>query len=633
MKLEEIIFVSVTWIGEPILLARGNKSESLDKSNQKFTILYKSNMYLWKNSLIMSRSKTEMGVHIHLIVVFTIGLAMTNTSVGSAAQFEFFDGDLTGNLDTRLAIGANIRASSRDSDLVGMANGGSATSVNGDDGNLNYDRGDIYSASANVTHELDLSWKNFGFFSRVFYFGDVAATDTRRTSLGKTAKSRSVRDIRLLDAYGIGNFEVGNSPLTIRVGNQVINWGESTFIQNGINAINPINVAQLRVAGAELRSALLPVPALDVNIGLTDKFSFEAFYQWAWRRTEIDPQGTYFSTNDFISPGGDFVVVAGAGTLPDNPPTGGTFANRAGDRNARDFGEFGLAFRYLEPALNDTEFGVYYLHYHSRLPLISATRATTTGNPSSATYFTEYPMDIDLVGMSFNTILGETGLSLQGEVSYKFDQPLQVDDQELLISALNLCGIGGRASQLGCGFASGEDVTGYRRKGVFQAQATLTKIWGATFGADQVVFLSEGGVTWVPNLESEKALRYDGPGTTNSGDPGTAGAGATPTPVQTDGFATAASWGIRMLGQLVFNNAIGAVNLLPQIAFSYDVDGTTPSPIGNFVEDRKTITLSLGASYLVSWEARVSYTNFFGGGSFNQQNDRDFVSTVVRYAF
>ena len=33
----------------------------------------------------------------------------------------------------------------------------------------------------------------------------------------------------------------------------MINWGESTFIQGGINAINPVDVSALRVPGAELR--------------------------------------------------------------------------------------------------------------------------------------------------------------------------------------------------------------------------------------------------------------------------------------------------------------------------------------------------------------------------------------------
>ena len=36
--------------------------------------------------------------------------------------------------------------------------------------------------------------------------------------------------IELLDAYINYDFDIGNMPAQIRVGNQVINWGESTFI-------------------------------------------------------------------------------------------------------------------------------------------------------------------------------------------------------------------------------------------------------------------------------------------------------------------------------------------------------------------------------------------------------------------
>jgi len=404
------------------------------------------------------------------------------------------------------------------------------------------------------------------------------------------------------------------------------------------------------------------VPALDVSVGFTDKFSAEAFYQWGWRPTEIDPKGTYFSTNDFISPGATEVFVVGAGglTLPglsDNPPTPGTFAPRAGDRNPRDFGEFGVALRYFEPALNETEFGFYYIHYHSRLPLISAQRVTDpfgvpilpgilcpgilgpSCSPASGNYFVEYPDDIDLLGASFNTEIGATGIALQGEVSYRFDQPLQIDDSELLIAALNLCGVSTFTSQLdknglgvldGCGFAAGEDITGFRQKDVLQAQATVTEVLGATFGVDQVVLLGEAGLTWVPDLEATSVLRYEGPGT-GPGDPGNAAAQTVP--LQTDGFADKFSWGYRLVGQLLFNDAIGPVNLAPQVAFAHDVEGVTPSPIGNFVEDRKTVTLSLSATYLNAWEAKLSYTNFFGASRSNVLNDRDFVSTVVSYAF
>ena len=101
----------------------------------------------------------------------------------------------------------------------------------------------------------------------------------------------------------------------------------------------------------------------------------------------------------------------------------------------------------------------------------------------------------------------------------------------------------------------------------------------------------------------------------------------------TDGFADDFSWGYRMLLRAEYLGAVGAVNLSPQIAFAHDVDGTTPQPLGNFVEGRKAVTLSLAASYLNSLQALVSYTNFFGGGDFNLMKDRDFVSISVSYFF
>lgn len=557
--------------------------------------------------------------------VFFLSLLMPFNQRVLAFEISFLDGEVSGRFDTRLSLGFSARVEDRDDAIIGIGNGGTGTSLNGDNGNLNYKAGQLFSASTKATHELQLQWKNFEFFARFFYFKDFAVQNTQRTKLSKTAQGLSERDIRPLDAYGVGNFEPFGKSMTVKVGNQVISWGESTFISHSINTINPVDVSKLRVAGAELRDALLPVPAIDVNVDFTDKISVEAYYQFGWRRTEIEPEGTFFSTDDVLSPGATSLVLAGG----DNPPAAGAIIPRGGDRNARDFGEFGFAVRLFEPALNDTEFGFYYIHYHSRRPLAGSTRIS--GALSTTSVFAEYPPDIDLLGASFNTVFSATGIALQGEISYRFDQPLAVDDQELLVSTLNACGSMGRASQLGCGSGPGQDISGFRRKEVIQAQATLTKILGSTFGADQVVFLGEAGVTWVPNLESQSVLRYEGPGTTKSGDPGTAVFNGTA--VQTDGFATESSWGYRLLGRLVFNNAIGPVTLTPQVAFSHDVNGTTPLPIGNFVEDRKTVTMSLGATYLVNWNARIAYTNFFGAGSFNVRNDRDFVSTVVSYAF
>ena len=218
---------------------------------------------------------------------------------------------IVGNLDTTVTLGASLRVQDRDQDLIGVVNGGRANSINVDDGNLNFDKGDLTSLSAKATHELDLNWRNFGFFGRVIYFYDAAIMDIdpERTEFTSEAKDTAGRDLELLDAYGTGDFVIASRPLSVRFGNQVINWGESTFIQNGINIINPVDVTKLRVAGAELRDALEPVLALDASMGLTENLSLEGFWQLKEKTTEIEPAGTFFSTNDFASPGGKRVFL------------------------------------------------------------------------------------------------------------------------------------------------------------------------------------------------------------------------------------------------------------------------------------------------------------------------------------
>ncbi|MEO8010090.1 MAG: DUF1302 family protein, partial [Dokdonella sp.] len=94
------------------------------------------------------------------------------------------------------------------------------------------------------------------------------------------------------------------------------------------------------------------------------------------------------------------------------------------------------------------------------------------------------------------------------------------------------------------------------------------------------------------------------------------------------------SWGYRLAMRADYNNFLGTpVNLSPRIAFNHDVNGTTPGPGGNFVEDRKSVTIGAEANYLSQWVFDIAYTNFFGAGSFNLIHDRDFVQIAARYSF
>lgn len=560
---------------------------------------------------------------------------------------EFRSGDLSGRLDTTLSAGATWRVESRDPQLIGGFGGGTALSANGDDGNLNYDKGDLTSMVFRATHDLDVGWRNYGAFARLTYFYDteIMDGDTDRTPLGQRAEDLAGRKIELLDAYVTADYDVGNSLLGFRLGNQTFNWGESTFIPNGLNSVNVFDVTALRQAGSELRNALKPLPAVDVSLDLTNSLAFEGFYLFQSDETEIEPRGTFFSTNDFISPDGEFVYLGfGSPFIPDIGPTPpganvpiGTAVPRAPDRDAGNNGQYGFALRYFAEQLNATEFGLYYMRQHSRLPIVSARTGTFDGvlagdYAGSARYFAEYPEDIDVLGASFNAEIGTTGWALQGEGTYRIDQPLQIDDTDILFAALSPISPALGQGALGS-FGFDEEITGFRRKDVVTAQATVSKLVGRALGADSILLLGELGLNWVPDLEDKDELRYNGPGSYTSGNDFFTQIGAQPATTPESGFADGFSTGYRLLLRATYNNALGPVTLSPRIAFLHDVIGTTPEPLGTFVQNRKAVTLGLSFDYLTRLRADVSYTTSFGAGQYNQRRDRDFIAASLSWSF
>jgi len=620
-------------------------------------------------------------------------LALAAALVPRAADaIDLSSGEFRLNLDTTLSWGAAYRLDDRDPAIIGLDNGGTAYSVNGDDGNLNYDTG-IFSNALQATMELDFEYKNFGVFLRGFGFYDYEneEEDRARTPLSEEALERVGSRAELRDAFAWFRFELGTTPVEIRAGEQVISWGESTFIQGGINSINPVDVSALRVPGAELRNALLPIGAVWASVGLSLNWNIEAFYQYRWEEVIIDPPGSYWSTNDFAGRGGSHVFL-GFGEPSDiapspffiQPPLDRPFLGvpRAPDREPDDDGQYGAALRWFVPALNETEFGFFFVNYHSRLPTVNGISGTIAGAQAAALagpqaaglvyqafgvppgvspevdaaaaaagqaaatdayaatarYFIAYPEDITLYGVSFNTQLGTTGVALQGEVSLQEDAPLLVDDVELLFAALSPISPGLAATNQvapgGVGFE--EEIAGYRRLDRWQAQFTATKVFGPGLGADQSLLLFEGAVTDVPDLPSQSVLRFEGPGTYTSGNPIHAmpgGAHAGKPAEDAEHFATHTSWGYRMAGRMDFNNAIGAWNLSPRFGWQHDVSGVTPGPGGNFVEGVKALTLGVAATYQARWEFDLSWTRYSGAGRWNLINDRDFVAAFAKYSF
>ncbi len=632
---------------------------------------------------------THAPKHRSLSIAVSMALA---TAATPALAFEYTNGDFSLQTSNTVSYGVQSRLEEQDPDLIGIANlftpvPPSAAiptgipfpaalpnaqqrllpgrfSVNSDDGNQKFDRGDVFSNAIKYTGELSFTYgESFGGFMRATAFYDFE--NQRRDDISDLAKEKVGKDAQLLDMFVYSNFNLGSTDASVRLGRQVVSWGESTFIQQGINVINPIDVSKLRVAGSELKEAFLPIDMLWTSFSFNENFSIEALYMLEFENTEPEPSGTYFSSNDFAALGGEFVML-NFGLVPEpddfslcplynigqNPRGLDPFNRaiqtsacaaavpRAPDRYADEHGQYGVALRYFAPNLNNTEFGLYFMNYHSRLPLLSGISVTSSA-ANSARYFAEYPEDIELYGLSFNTTLETAGIAVQGELSYRPNAPLQIDDVELLFTALSPLNalipqpVNRFVSQLGA-VGPGQYVKGWDRHEISQFQFTLTKVFGpGNFTqADQISTVLEMGFTEVWDLPDQSNLRYQGDGTDTGGGPDfLTGAFRNPETL-TEGFPTNFSWGYRLAARADYNNAFGSpFTLSPRVAFNHDVNGTTPGPGGNFIEGRQSLTLGVEANYLNEWSVDLSYTRFSGAGIFNLLNDRDFVAFTARYSF
>jgi hypothetical protein len=219
-----------------------------------------------------------------------------------AREFTNASGTVTGSWDTTITYGQAWRVQSPDCDLIANADGGCGRSPNIDDGNLNYGTGTVSRAWKIVT-ELSLKSEHYGAFVRGagLYDMEVEDQNTRRTPISDSAKHLAGSYARLLDAFVYGKWDLGTHPLELRLGKQAISWGESTFIQGGINTLNHFDVSALRVPGSELKEAFLPQSMVFASLGLTENLTFEGVYMLDWDATQPEPVGSFFSSNDFAS--------------------------------------------------------------------------------------------------------------------------------------------------------------------------------------------------------------------------------------------------------------------------------------------------------------------------------------------
>ena len=137
----------------------------------------------------------------------------------------------------------------------------SLLSANGDDGNMNFDGGDIFDSTSRIFTEISGSMDN-GTGVNISFVGSynpiTSFTNPTWAPFTSDALDEIETNLELLDAYI--TTDIAAMDATLNVGQFVTNWGESTFIPIGMNGLttNAIDLTKLRVPGSSIREALVP---------------------------------------------------------------------------------------------------------------------------------------------------------------------------------------------------------------------------------------------------------------------------------------------------------------------------------------------------------------------------------------
>jgi hypothetical protein len=468
--------------------------------------------------------------------------------------------------------------------------------INSNDGNNNFDSG-LVSNRLTLLIDMDLSWESYGFFLRgkAFYddvykdddtdldqtgfisynSGTLYGGDAGRGDFPRQTKDSHGDDVLFLDAFAYATWELpGDRLMDLRIGRQVINWGESTFYQ-GVNSIqNRVDATAANTPGVEVKEIFLPTGAIYVQVDLVPNLTLESYYQYEWIENDLNGVGSYFSYTDQVGPGANaFLIPTPNSPLVPEAIRGNEYhlrgVPRTEDDNASDSGQWGVAFHYVTES--NWDLGLYHVNGHDKKPSFALDYIEVPGSPQPVpvSYLLRYFEDIGATGASFTTVVGET--NVQGELSFLDGTPM-VD-------------------------ANGDP----QREDFIKAQLGGSHVFGPSFLADDAVITFEGFYSEVTSADSDE-LREDD-----------------------------SAWGYSILADLSYNNVFQGWDFKVPVYLKHDVNGILRE-IQHF-EDSQVVSLGIKGIYLNNLTADVTYAWYFGGGSDNLLRDRDNVAVTVKYSF
>ena len=292
---------------------------------------------------------------------------------------------------------------------------GNPSPVIASDGNNNFKKGSLTANRLGAVWESKISKGDSGFVLNASTFYDDVYHQTndnpnKNISTGGTpneftsaAKRYGGGYSRLLDTYAYTSFNMGETRATVRVGKQVVNWGESMYFANIAGAQGPSDAAKSASPGAEIKEILLPEDQISASLEVSPKLSLLAHYQFGFHETLLPAVGMYTSTANAVGPGTTCAYNVGAAC----------YSKYRGDIRPSSSGQFGIGGRYR--VTDETEVGLYYLNYNDRSPSVIT---------SADGYRIKYFDDIKMLASTVSTTFGK--FSAFGEASLRDGTPVSV---------------------------------------------------------------------------------------------------------------------------------------------------------------------------------------------------------------
>lgn len=450
------------------------------------------------------------------------------------AEHEFGAGKLSITGSTYL--GTAVRIDEQDPKLLADANSalvgipGNAVTPsagrNGDDGNLNFDRGDQVASVLKGYLSLSYTWRNYGIEASGQAWYDYAnaevsrpwghvpndfAADQPLSDDGALARSK-FSGVALDNLYGHGHHQFDDLAVDWKLGWQSLDWGKRLTALGGLRDLNPLDVpASLRPGVDREHEARITFPAVFGRIGLSRATSVEAFYQLRFEPTALNGCGTFYSSLDFMADGCDKAMF---GNLSDRAAIAtGIYVRRTATQDPSDSGQGGIALKHTVDSWA-TEFGLYATQFHSRAPFYSGTKSGRVAGPlflpgdpgnRNPTYFIEYPGDIRMFGATFESKW--RGGVVLGELTYRPNQPLQYNSFDVISAAVSRTAptpLRAKADAV----APGGVLRAWERHEALQLQVGATGGLPAVLGSAGMSYGAELIYKRVPDLPDSSVTRF-----------------------------------------------------------------------------------------------------------------------------